>query len=188
MIQAESRYERLSEKVSHNRSEIISMSKVIPYHYDRTQVTAGILHVGVGNFHRAHQAFLTNKLLHDADQRAWGICGIMLLPSDERLFRTLTSQENIYTLTVCGRDGRDEAHRIGSIVELIWGIENPQAVFHKIASSATKIITLTITEGGYNLNKQTGEFNIDNEDVVFDLHTAHSQNPFRFYCRGASES
>lgn len=61
-------------------------SNVCSYSYNRNEVKAGILHIGVGNFHRAHEEFFTNLLLEDATQRNWGICGAMLLPFDERLF------------------------------------------------------------------------------------------------------
>ena len=75
---------------------------VISYGYDRSKVKAGILHIGVGNFHRAHEEYLTNLLLEYPDQQEWGICGAMLLPGDERLFRILKKQNLKYTLTVCG--------------------------------------------------------------------------------------
>lgn len=147
-------------------------TQVIPYHYNREQIKTGILHIGVGNFHRAHEQFYTHRLLEDATQQDWGICGAMLLPGDESLYKTLKKQENEYTLTVCGRDGKDEVYRIGSLVELIWGIENPEAVIAKIADKDIRIITLTITEGGYNIEKATGEFMLGEENIKHDL-----QNP-----------
>ena len=63
-----------------------------------------------------------------------------LLPGDERLYKALKKQDNIYTLTVCGRDGKDEVYCIGSLVELIWGVENPKAVIDKIADKDIKIL------------------------------------------------
>ncbi|MDR0833676.1 MAG: mannitol dehydrogenase family protein [Candidatus Symbiothrix sp.] len=155
------------------------------FQYNRAEVKAGIVHIGVGNFHRAHEAFFTDNLLADVSQHAWGICGVMLLPGDERLFNALKRQDTTYTLTVCGRNGKDEAYTIGSIVELIWGVENPQAVFDKIANPATKIITLTITEGGYNMDKHSGEFILDNEAVVHDLkNPQHPKTVFGFVAEG----
>lgn len=147
-------------------------TQVISYKYNREQVKPGILHIGVGNFHRAHEEYYTNLLLENPDQQNWGICGAMLLPSDEHLYKALKNQENEYTLTVCGRDGKDEAYRIGSLIELIWGIENPEAVIAKIADKNIRIITLTITEGGYNIEKATGEFMLEDELIKYDL-----QNP-----------
>lgn len=127
----------------------IMKTPINSYNFDRQQVKAGILHFGVGNFHRAHEEFYINQLLADKTQKDWAICGAMLLPSDEKLYKALKEQNNEYTLTVCGRDGKDEVYRIGSLVELIWAIESPDAIIEKIADKATRIITLTITEGGY---------------------------------------
>lgn len=141
----------------------------ISYHYDAQKITAGILHIGVGNFHRAHQQFYTNAILESEDQKQWGICGVCLLPSDEKTVHHLKAQDLEYSLTVCGRNGTDEVYKIGSLRELIWGIEDPEAVINKIASHSIKIITLTITEGGYNLDKETGEFNLNDEKIQFDL-------------------
>ncbi|MDH6254432.1 mannitol 2-dehydrogenase [Chryseobacterium sp. H1D6B] len=142
---------------------------IITYHYDSKNIQTGILHIGVGNFHRAHQQFYTNALLEDKDQQQWGICGVCLLPSDEKIVKSLRSQDLDYTLTICGRDGSDEVHRIGSLQELIWGVEDPKAVINKIADSSIKIITLTITEGGYNLDKETGAFILEDEKIQHDL-------------------
>lgn len=137
--------------------------------YNRKEIVPGILHFGVGNFHRAHQAYYTNMLLADPDQKNWGICGAMILEKDENVFRGLKKQEGCYGLTVCGRSGNDEYHRVGSLVELLWGIENAAAIIEKVASPGTKIISLTITEGGYNLDKKTREFDFSNEDILYDL-------------------
>lgn len=66
------------------------------YSYDRNQVKAGILHFGVGNFHRAHLEYMTNKLLENETQQNWGICGAMILPGDDRLYHALKNRmENI---------------------------------------------------------------------------------------------
>ncbi|MDO4164802.1 MAG: mannitol dehydrogenase family protein [Bacteroides sp.] len=158
---------------------------IVSYSYNRAQVKPGILHIGVGNFHRAHEEFYTNRLLEAADQQQWGICGAMLLPGDERLYKALKAQNGEYTLTVCGRDGKDEAYRIGSLVELIWAIENPEAVIRKIADKDIRIITLTITEGGYNIAKATGEFILDNADVQHDLqHPASPKTVFGYVAEG----
>lgn len=148
-------------------------ANVKTFSYDRSGVRPGIVHFGVGNFHRAHLEYYTNLLLEDnPDQHNWGICGIMILPQDEKLYTALKKQNGEYTLTVCGRDGKNQAWLIGSLVELYWGIKNPEAILSRIANPDTKIITMTITEGGYNQDRQTGEFLLDDEKVKHDL-----QNP-----------
>ena len=147
-------------------------NQVNGYSYNRNQVKAGILHFGVGNFHRAHLEYMTNKLLENETQQNWGICGAMILPGDERLYHALKKQNGEYTLTVCGRDDSIKVYQIGALVELYWGIEEQEQILNKIASKDIKTITLTITEGGYNIDHQTGEFMLDNPQVAHDI-----QNP-----------
>ena len=109
----------------------------------------------------------------------------MLLPTDEPLYRALKGQEQIYTLTVCGRDGVDEAYRIGSLVELYWAMEEAEAILAKIADKNIRIITLTITEGGYNMEKSTGEFILDDPAIQHDLQNPHApKTVFGFIAEG----
>lgn len=124
------------------------------FQYNRAAVTPGIVHFGVGNFHRAHLEYYENLLLADADQRCWGISGAMVLPSDERLFHALKADNGIYLLTVCSPDGSREKWWIGSLVELNWGIEDEEAIIARVAAPTTCIVTLTITEGGYKVNPE----------------------------------
>ena len=113
--------------------------QLINFGYDRSSVKAGIAHIGVGNFHRAHMEYYTNLLLNTPSQNQWGICGVMLLDSDERLYKALKEQKGEYTLTVCGRKGNDEVLSIGSLVEVLWAKENKQTVINKLASADIKI-------------------------------------------------
>jgi mannitol 2-dehydrogenase len=143
------------------------------------------LHIGVGNFHRAHQAFYTNKLLEDRSQRQWGICGLNLLPEDERIVKALRRQHNTYTVTVCNRSGEERAYTIGSLIDLIWSIENPEASIRKFADKNVKIISCTITEGGYNIDRLTGEFILNNENVQHDLaNPARPKTVFGYVAEG----
>lgn len=160
-------------------------NSVISYCYDRNQIRSGILHIGVGNFHRAHEEYYTNKILEFEDQHLWGICGAMLLQGDERLYRVLKSQDNEYTLTVCGRRGDNMVYKIGSLVELYWGINEREEILSKISDKDIRIITLTITEGGYNMEKTTGEFLIDDINVRHDLdNPKHPNTVFGFVAEG----
>ncbi len=122
------------------------------YTYDRSRITPGIVHFGVGNFHRAHLEYYQNLLLEHEDQCCWGVSGAMVLPSDERLYKALKADAGEYELTVCSPDGSRESWRIGSLVELNWGCEDPEAIVRRIADPATRIVTLTITEGGYKVD------------------------------------
>jgi mannitol 2-dehydrogenase len=157
----------------------------VNYQYQAKNIRSGILHIGVGNFHRAHQAFYTNVLLEFEDQRQWGICGVSLLPSDKKIVDGLKAQNLDYTVTVCGRDGHDQVYKIGSIHELISGYDNPKAVMDKISESSIKIISLTITEGGYNLNKETGNFILYNDKIQHDMQNPANPNTvFGFVAEG----
>ena len=165
---------------------LMENEKIKTVDYDRSNVKSGILHIGVGNFHRAHEAYYTDQLLRlDPSQSDWAITGAMLLPSDERLYNALNDQDGKYTLTVCGRDGKDEAYEIGSIKEVVWAGKEPEKVIGKIADPATKIVSMTITEGGYNIDKETGEFDLSNEAVRKDLaNPSKPETVFGFVAEG----
>lgn len=144
--------------------------------YDRKTVKPGILHIGVGNFHRAHEEAYTDSLIDlDPSQKNWGISGAMLLPGDKGLYEALKSEDGVYTLTICGRDGKDSCREINSLVELNWAGENPESILNRMADPDIKIISMTITEGGYNIDRKSGEFDLKNPQVAADLENA--ENP-----------
>ncbi len=134
----------------------------ININYNSESVKSSILHFGVGNFHRAHLQSYTNALLNLGGSTEWGICGAMLMPSDETLYRKLKSQGGKYSLTVCGRDGQNSVEWIGSLVELLWSGEDSEAIIAKVADPALKIISMTITEGGYNLDSDAVRHDLEN--------------------------
>jgi mannitol 2-dehydrogenase len=137
--------------------------------YDRSRVTAGIVHFGVGGFHRAHQAMYVDRLLSAGGADEWGICGVGVLEGDRRMQQTMAAQDCLYTLVLKHPDGTLEPRVIGSIVDYLFAPDDPQAVVEKLAHPDTRIVSLTITEGGYNFDQITGEFMADNPDVVADL-------------------
>jgi mannitol 2-dehydrogenase len=137
--------------------------------YDRALVTPGVVHVGVGGFHRAHQAMYHDRLMNEGAAMDWGICGVGVMPADRRMKEVLDAQDGLYTLVLKHNDGTWEPRVIGSIVEYLFAPDDPEAVIEKMAASSTRIVSLTITEGGYNVSDVTGEFDAANEDVVRDL-------------------
>jgi len=143
--------------------------------YDRSEIKTGIVHIGVGGFHRAHQAFYTDQVLERQNVKDWGICGIALLDTDRKIFDTLVDQDGLYALMVTGSDGTLNVRVIGSIIEYLFAPENPEAVLEKMADPDIKVITLTITEGGYNFNSATGEFQIMKPAIQRDLN--NPENP-----------
>ncbi len=137
--------------------------------YNREKVTTSIVHIGVGNFHRSHEAFYTNELMERYGILDCGICGVGLLEYDRRIYNILKDQDGLYTVMTKELDGSVSARVIGSIVEYIFAPENSLAVIEKMADPNIKIISLTITEGGYNLNEGTGEFDFSNPVIVEDM-------------------
>ncbi len=160
-------------------------SKVNRFDYDRTKVSSGIVHIGVGNFHRAHEEYYTDRLLALPGNERWGITGAMLMPGDEKLYRALDSQDGVYSLTVCGRAGNDEVYEIGSLKGVVWAGDNPDEIISLIANPDTHIVSLTITEGGYNIDKATGEFQLNNPAILHDLEDHDSpRTAFGFIAAG----
>lgn len=117
--------------------------------YDRDQIGIGIVHFGVGGFHRSHQAVYIDSLLRDGLARDWGICGVGVLPADLHMRDALRGQDHLYTLVIEHPDGTREPQVIGSIIDFRYAPEDPEAVVELLADPGTRIISLTITEGGY---------------------------------------
>ncbi len=117
--------------------------------YDRARIGVGIVHFGVGGFHRSHQASYIDRLLNDGLAHDWGICGVGVLPGDRRMRDALRSQDYLYTLILEHPDGTRQPRVIGSVVDFRYAPDDPEAVIELLADPATRIISLTITEGGY---------------------------------------
>ncbi|MDJ0359523.1 mannitol dehydrogenase family protein [Rhodococcus sp. H29-C3] len=137
--------------------------------YDRSEVTAGIVHFGVGGFHRAHQAMYVDRLLQRGEASEWGICGVGVLPGDRKMREVMEAQNCLYTLALKHPDGAWDTRVIGSIIEYLFAPEDADAVIEKMAAESTKIVSLTITEGGYNFSATTGEFDTENPAIAADL-------------------
>ncbi|MCB1825334.1 MAG: mannitol dehydrogenase family protein [Candidatus Competibacteraceae bacterium] len=140
--------------------------------YDRAAVAQSIVHIGVGGFYRAHQAVYLDDLLHQPGNTEWGYCGVGLLPFDQGMRDALIPQDCLYTVVERSAAG-DRARVIGSLLNYLYAPDDPEAVLEKMASPDCRIVTLTITEGGYYVNEGTGEFNADHPDIVHDLQNPH---------------
>jgi mannitol 2-dehydrogenase len=137
--------------------------------YDRSGVTASIVHFGVGGFHRAHQAMYLDRLMEQGQALEWGICGVGVMASDARMRDTMAAQDCLYTLVLKAPDGSWTPKVIGSVVGYLYAPDDPEAVIEKMADPTTRIVSLTITEGGYNFSPVTGEFDAENPAVQADL-------------------
>jgi len=133
--------------------------------YDRGQVKTGVVHLGIGAFHRAHQAVVFDDALASGDLR-WGVLGASLRSPGVR--DQLNPQDGLYTLVV--RDGAAEHLRvIGAGRGVLVGPEGPGALVAAMADADVHIVTLTVTEKGYRLDPATGDLLLDDPDVAADL-------------------
>ncbi|MGY2090043.1 mannitol dehydrogenase family protein [Nocardia gipuzkoensis] len=137
--------------------------------YDRSRISPGIVHFGVGGFHRAHQAMYVDRLLERGLGDEWGICGVGVLPGDRRMRDVLRAQDGLYTLSTVAPDGTWTTRVIGSVIEYRYAPDDPEAVVAELADPATRIVSLTITEGGYHIAPATGEFDADDPAIRADL-------------------
>ena len=129
--------------------------------YDRSKLRAGIFHFGVGGFHRAHQAVIIDSLLEKGLANDWAICGVGVLPIDQRMRDVMREQKGLYTLVVKENTGKFSYRVIGSIIEYLFAPDDVDLVIERLAQPEARIVSLTITEGGYNIDPTTVEFDVD---------------------------
>lgn len=131
--------------------------------YDRAGVTAGMVHLGVGAFHRAHQAVFADDALAAGD-RGWGITAASLRSADTR--DALAPQDGLYTLAL--RSDVEELRVVGAIGRVLVAPENPGALLDAMTAATTRIVSLTITEKGYGVDA-AGELRQGDADIAHDL-------------------
>lgn len=136
--------------------------------YDRSALKPSIVHFGVGGFHRAHQALYLDQLLNEGKTDA-AICGMGVLPHDQKMRDVLKAQDYLYTLIARDPEGKEDVRVIGSIVDYIWTPEDPAGAVEYLADENINIVSLTVTEGGYNFNQVTHEYDLETPAVAEDL-------------------
>ena len=133
--------------------------------YERAAVTPGLVHLGIGAFHRAHQAIAIDDILASG-ALDWGVIGASLRRPDMR--QALAPQDYLYTVAV--RSGAGVTHRVvGSLVDVIVAAEDTARLLAALTHPATRIVSLTITEKGYCHTPQTGELDETHPDILHDL-------------------
>lgn len=137
--------------------------------YDPAQVRPGIVHLGLGAFHRAHMARYTHELMQaEASALGWGILGAGLLPGDLRTAENLAPQDHLYTLVE--RDGTTEiAAVIGSLAGMVFAGDGTAALLDRIADPAIRIVSLTVSEHGYCLEATTRRLDPGHPFIRADL-------------------
>ena len=158
-----------------SRANLPSLAEraVIP-RFDPASVRPGIVHLGLGGFHRAHMARYTHDLMQlSPDALGWGIVGAGLLPADGRMHEALGPQDDLYTLVE--RDAAGETRTIvGSLARTVFAGESTAALLAALEDPAIRIVSLTVTEHGYCLNRATKQLDPGHPLIQRDLATPHS--------------
>ncbi|WP_163030434.1 mannitol dehydrogenase family protein, partial [Pseudomonas viridiflava] len=151
--------------------------------YSATDTRQGIAHIGVGGFHRAHQAFYTDALMNTGEGLDWSICGVGLRPDDRAVRDALAQQDYLYTLYELGDTPDTKTRVIASISGMLLAEDSPQALIDKLASPDIRIVSLTITEGGYCIDDSNGQFMTHLPQIQHDLaNPATPKTVFGFLC------
>ncbi len=148
--------------------------KMVARGYDGTELTAGIVHIGLGAFHRAHQALYTHETIAATGEFHWGICAANIFGGQE-LVQELQAQDNAYTVTEMNPDGSRTVKLATAIAQSLAVEDDRRPLLDIMAAETTRIVSLTITEKGYCLNPATGELMADNALIVHDIE--HPENP-----------
>lgn len=141
-----------------------SVTTVQTPQYNRQKTKAGIIHLGIGAFHRAHQAWYTHHVMNQ-NGGDWGIIACSLRSAT--VYQQMAEQDCLYTLLE--RGNTDKTELIGSVQQVLVGPENPQAIVDAIAGESIKIISLTVTEKGYCHHPATGQLNTEHPYIIHDI-------------------
>ena len=136
--------------------------------YDRQPLTPGILHIGVGNFHRAHQAWYVHRLMQKGLAHDWAIIGAGVRPFDAEQREKLRAQDYMTTLIELGPSGRS-AEVVGSMIDYLPVQDGNGPLIERMAQSDIRIVSLTVTEGGYYLDPATNAFDANHPDIEHDV-------------------
>jgi mannitol-1-phosphate/altronate dehydrogenase len=157
--------------------------------YDRTRLAPGIVHIGVGNFHRTHMAVYLERCLALGGQEAWGLVGLGLGDGSAAREKAAAfdAQDGLYTVTEYAPDGTTVSRVIGAMIRYVHAPANPDAALAALADPRTRIVSLTITEGGYNIVEATNEFDLSSPAVAADLdRAAPPRTAFRYVVEALS--
>jgi mannitol 2-dehydrogenase len=138
--------------------------------YDRSRLTAGIVHIGVGNFHRAHMARYTDDLFGKGLDHDWAILGAGVRPNDAVMREKLAAQDWLTTAIELGPD-TVRAQVVGSMVDFVPVEAGHQALIRAMSDPAIRIVSLTVTEGGYYIDPATQQFDASHPDIRHDAET-----------------
>lgn len=136
--------------------------------YDRSALTPGIVHIGLGNFHRAHQAWYLHRLMQQGAAHDWAIVGAGVRPYDEAQRQKMKAQDYLTTLIELDPKGTS-AEVVGSMIDYVPIEEGNGPLIERMTDPAIRIVAMTVTEGGYYLDPATKRFDPKHQDILHDI-------------------
>ncbi len=142
--------------------------------YARSELTPGILHIGVGNFHRAHQSWYLHRLMQQGLARDWAIVGAGVRPYDAQQRARMAAQDYLTTLIELDPSGKS-AEVVGAMIDYVPVEPGNGPLIERMAQPDIRIVSLTVTEGGYYIDPASKGFDAQHPDIVHDA--AQSDRP-----------
>ena len=143
-------------------------STVLKPNYIRSNLSAGILHIGVGNFHRAHLSWYLHRLMQKDLAKDWAIIGSGITQYDVKMREGLQVQDFLTTLIELDPEGNQSCEVVGPMIGYVPVERNNQKLIIAMSDSNIRIVSLTVTEGGYFLD-ENGDFNLKHPDIIHDI-------------------
>ena len=143
-------------------------SAVLKPNYIRSNLSAGILHIGVGNFHRAHLSWYLHRLMQKDLAKDWAIIGSGITQYDVKMREGLQVQDFLTTLIELDPEGNQSCEVVGPMIGYVPVEKNNQKLIIAMSDSNIRIVSLTVTEGGYFLD-ENGDFNLKHPDIIHDI-------------------
>ena len=151
-----------------NNSALADLSDAVTVPtYDRAALTPGIVHIGLGNFHRGHQAWYLHRLMQQGDAHDWAIIGAGVRPGDAAQLDRLAAQDYLTTLIELDPKGQS-AEVVGSMIGFVPVEQDNGALIVQMADPAIRIVALTVTESGYYIDPVTKAFDGAHADLQHD--------------------
>jgi mannitol 2-dehydrogenase len=161
----------MTTKLSAATLDAVAKTASVPQ-YDRSSLTAGIVHFGVGNFHRAHQAVYLDDLFATGSDHDWALIGAGVREADEAMRQKLLAQDLLTTVVEQEADA-STARVTGGMIDYLQPGDSA-AVIAKLSDPAIRIVSLTITEGGYYIDPASQKFDPKHPDIAYDAAHIHA--------------
>ncbi len=136
--------------------------------YDRSTLTPGIVHIGLGNFHRAHLSWYLHRLMQMGEAQDWAIIGAGVRPADETQRRKLIAQDCLTTLISLEPD-TIAVEIVGSMIGYVPVQGNNAPLIAQIADPGIRIVSMTVTEGGYYQDPSQNKLDVAHPDILHDV-------------------